>query len=248
MSVSFIIEEGLPVSTLKKVIHSIKVAAHGIGLKIVTGDTKVVEKGSVDQLFINTTGIGSIDDGLDISSNHAMAGDRIILSGTIGNHGIAVLSQRDGFQFEGNLQSDCAPLNHLVSQMVKKSTNIHVMRDPTRGGVAAALNEIALQSGVEILIKEKTIPIRDEVMAACEMLGLDPLYVPSEGRLILIAFVAEQNADSVLQAMKEDPLGREAAIIGEVFGQNRPIVLLETLVGAKRILPMPRGELLPRIC
>jgi hydrogenase expression/formation protein HypE len=244
--VSLIIEEGFPIPTLKKVINSMKRVTRQTGVEIVTGDTKVVERGSLDTLFINTAGIGVIDDALDIQGSNARVGDRIILSGTIGDHGIAVLSQREGFKFESNLESDCAPLNNLVSRMVKKSKNIHVLRDPTRGGVVAALNEIALQSGVEILIEEKAVPIKDEVRAACEMLGLDPLQVASEGRLI--ACVAKEDALSILAVMREDPLGRDAAIIGEVLSMNKPRVLLETLVGTKRILFLPRGELLPRIC
>jgi len=246
MSASLIIEEGFSLNTLKKVIKSMERVARKTGMQIVTGDTKVVERGSLDRLFINTAGIGSIDGDLDISGSNAGVGDRIILSGTVGDHGIAVLSQREGFQFESKLLSDCAPLNNLVSRMVKESKNIHVLRDPTRGGVVTALNEIALQSGAEMLIEEKTIPIKDEVRAACEMLGLDPLHIPSEGRLI--AFVAGEDAHSVLQAMGDDPLGKDAAIIGEVIGRNKSQVLLKTLIGARRILPLPRGELLPRIC
>jgi len=246
MSASLIIEEGFSLNTLKKVINSMERVARQTGIEIVTGDTKVVERGSLDRLFINTAGIGSIDADLDISGNNARVGDRIVISGTIGDHGIAVLSQREGFQFESKLMSDCAPLNNLVSRMVKESNNIHVLRDPTRGGVAAVLNEIAFQSEMEMLIEEKAIPVKDEVRAACEMLGLDPLHVPNEGRLI--AFVAEKDAHSVLEAMRDDPLGKDAAIIGEVIGRNRPRVLLETLIGARRILFLPRGELLPRIC
>jgi len=246
ISVAFIIEEGLSLKTLGKVIESMEKVARLTGVQVVTGDTKVVEKGSLDQLFINTAGIGSIDDDLDISSSNAKVGDNIIMSGTIGDHGIAVLSQREGFEFQGNLLSDCAPLNHLVSRMTEKTKNIHVLRDPTRGGVASALNEIALQSGVEILLKEAKIPIKEEVRAACEMLGLDPLHIPSEGRLV--AFVSEEDAGSVIETMREDPLGKDASIVGQVVSQGNSRVLLETIIGAKRILTLPKGELLPRIC
>ncbi|UCF83805.1 MAG: hydrogenase expression/formation protein HypE [Desulfobacteraceae bacterium] len=246
MSVSLIIEEGFSLNTLKKVINSMEGVARKTGMQIVTGDTKVVERGSLDRLFINTAGIGSIDGDLDISGSNASVGDRIILSGTVGDHGIAVLSQREGFQFESNLLSDCAPLNNLVSRMTKASQNIHVLRDPTRGGLVTALNEIALQSGVEVVIEEKAIPVKDEVRAACEMLGLDPLHIACEGRLI--AFVAREDAHSVLEVMRDDPLGKDAAIIGEVISRNKPQVLLETFIGARRIIFLPRGELLPRIC
>ncbi|MBW1932040.1 MAG: hydrogenase expression/formation protein HypE [Deltaproteobacteria bacterium] len=246
ISAAFIIEEGFPLDTLKRVINSMKEIAKETGVLIVTGDTKVVEKGSLDQIFINTAGIGYIDGDLNISGSNAKVGDVVILSGTIGDHGIAVLSQRDGFKFESRLKSDCAPLNKLVSKMVEKSKNIHVLRDPTRGGIATTLNEISLQSGIEILIKEKDIPIRDEVRAACEILGLDPLNLPSEGKLI--AFVSGEDAHLVLQAMREDPLGKDATIIGEVSGNTQSRVLLETIIGGTRIVNLPEGDLLPRIC
>jgi hydrogenase expression/formation protein HypE len=246
MSASLIIEEGLPLRTLKKVIDSMERVAKQTGIRMVTGDTKVVEKGSLEQLFINTAGIGIVADDLDIGGSNARVGDAVIVSGTIGDHGIAVLSQREGFQFQGELVSDCASLNHLVSKIVKKSKHIHVLRDPTRGGIVTTLNEIALQSKVEVLIHEKTIPIKEEVRAVCEMLGLDPLHVPSEGRLL--AFVAREDAHAVLQVMKEDLLGKDAAIVGEVLGKNNGRVLMETFIGARRILSMPMGDLLPRIC
>jgi len=246
ISVGLMIEEGLQMATLRGVAESIRQASQEAGVKIVCGDIKVAERGGLDQLFINTTGVGYIPEGIGISGRNAQVGDLILLNGTIGDHGIAVLAEREEFQFQAKIASDCAPLNGLVADMLEASRNIHVMRDPTRGGLATSLNEIALQSGVEIMIGEASIPIRDEVAGACEMLGLDIFSVANEGKLV--AFVPEADAGKVLEAMKSNPLGREAAIIGQVRGESRSRVILETLIGGKRILDMPSGELLPRIC
>jgi hydrogenase expression/formation protein HypE len=246
LSLSFIIEEGLILGELKKVVGSIKGAAEEAGVKIITGDTKVVNRGSADRLFINTSGIGIIPKDIDISGANAQAGDKIILSGTIGDHGIAVMSQREGLKFSVPVQSDCAPLNKLVSDMLEASPNIHCLRDPTRGGLATTLNEFARQSKVGIRIEEEKISVRDAVRAACELLGFDPLYVANEGKLV--AVVAPQDAAKVLTKMKRNKYGAEAAIIGEVTDEHKGKVILKTRLGASRIVDMLSGELLPRIC
>jgi len=246
ISVALMIEEGLTMATFRRVIESMKEASKEVDVKIITGDTKVVERGGLDKLFINTTGIGYIPDGINISGRNARVGDLILLSGTVGDHGIAILTEREGFQFQAEIKSDCAPLNGLVTDMLDVSKNIHVLRDPTRGGIATTLNEIALQSGVEMMIDEAKIPIREEVKGACEMLGLDVFSVANEGKLV--ALVPEEDGEKVLEAMKDNPLGREVAIIGRVKGDSKSRVILKTLIGGKRILDMPSGELLPRIC
>lgn len=246
ISVGLMIEEGLQMATLRRVAESIRQASEEAGVTIACGDIKVAERGGLDQLFINTTGVGYIPEDIGISGRNAQVGDLILLNGTIGDHGIAVLAEREGFRFQAKIASDCAPLNGLVADILKASRNVHVMRDPTRGGLATSLNEIALQSGVEIIIGEASIPIRDEVAGACEMLGLDVFSVANEGKLV--AFVPEADAGKVLKAMKSNPLGREAAIIGQVRGDSTSRVILKTLIGGKRILDMPSGELLPRIC
>jgi hydrogenase expression/formation protein HypE len=246
LSLSLIIEEGLLVSELDKVIHSIKTATEEAGVQIITGDTKVVNRGSADKIFINTAGIGVVPRGVEISGANAKISDKIILSGTIGDHGIAVLSQREGLKFKVPLQSDCAPLNELVSQMLEASKNIHVLRDPTRGGLATTLNEIARQSKAGIRIEEGKIPVHDGVRGACELLGFDPLYVANEGKLI--AIVADSDANIILSTMKQNPYGTDAAIIGEVTSEHKGKVVMKTLLGASRIVDMLTGELLPRIC
>jgi hydrogenase expression/formation protein HypE len=246
LSLSLIIEEGLTLSELKKVVSSIKAAAEEAGVKIVTGDTKVVNRGSADKLFINTSGIGIIPKGIDISGANAKVGDKIILSGTIGDHGIAVMSQREGLKFSVPVKSDCAPLNKLVSQMLEASPKINCLRDPTRGGLATTLNEFAKQSGVGITIEEEKIPVRDAVRAACELLGFDPLYVANEGKLV--AVVAPQDADKILAKMERNAYGADAAIIGEVTDEHKGKVIMKTRLGASRIIDMLSGELLPRIC
>lgn len=246
LSLSFIIEEGLSLGELKKVVSSVKAAAEESGVKIVTGDTKVVNRGSADKLFINTSGIGTIPEGIAISGVNAKAGDKVILSGNIGDHGIAVMSQREGLKFSVPVQSDCAPLNKLVSQMLEASSQIHCMRDPTRGGLATTLNELARQSKVGIRIEEDKIPIHDGVRAACELLGFDPLYVANEGKLV--AIVAPDGTEKILAKMKRNQYGHDASIIGEVTDEHKGKVIMKTRLGASRIVDMLSGELLPRIC
>ena len=246
ISISFIIEEGFSLDTLRDIVNSITQAAKHTGVKIVTGDTKVVEKGEADQLFINTTGIGSIRGGVDISGRNGQAGDLVLLNGTIGDHSTAVLSQREGFQFQTDLRSDCAPLHGLVEQMLDASTKIHVLRDPTRGGLATVLWEVANASRVGIVIEEEKIKVREEVRGVCDLLGFDPYYLANEGKLI--AFVPQREAEKVLEAMRGNPLGSEAAIIGRVVEENPGKVLLKTGIGGHRLLEPLSGELLPRIC
>jgi len=246
LSLAFIIEEGLPFSDLERIVDSIVKAAREAGVVIATGDTKVVNRGSADRLFINTSGIGLIPEGVDISGSNAKPCDRVLLSGPIGDHGIAVLSKREGLSFSTELESDCAPLNGLVQDMLKASRNIHCLRDPTRGGLATTLNEIAQQSSVSIRIEEKTIPVREEVSAACEMLGLDPLYIANEGRLV--AMVPDGDADAVLGAMRKNSYGRESSVIGEVRAGNPGRVVIKTAIGSSRIVDMLVGDPLPRIC
>ena len=246
LSVSFIIEEGFPLSDLKRIVASIQQAAEESGVKVVTGDTKVVNRGSVDKLFINTAGVGVVPDEVDISGSNARVGDRIILSGPIGDHGIAVMSKREGLKFASPVKSDCAPLNKLVAEMLEASSKIHALRDPTRGGLASTLNEFAMQSQVGILIYEDMIPVRDEVRAACEMLGFDPLYVANEGRLV--AVVAPDDAERVVESIQHNKYGAEAAIIGEVLQEHPGRVVMRTHLGTSRIVDMLVGELLPRIC
>ncbi len=246
LSLSFIIEEGLALSELKKVVNSVQQAAGEAGVEIITGDTKVVPKGSADKLFINTAGVGVVPEGVDISGSNARPGDKVILSGTIGDHGIAVISQREGLSFATNLKSDCAPLGGLVTGMIAASPNIHCLRDPTRGGLATSLNELAKQSKVSIRIEEEKIPVREEVLAACEMLGFDPLYVANEGKLV--AIVPPEDADKILKAMRKNGYGQNSVIIGEVGAEHPGRVVMKTVLGASRIVDMLVGDLLPRIC
>ena len=246
LTAGFILEEGLPMETLQRVVASMKAAADEAGVQIVAGDTKVVQKGKADGLYITTSGVGVIRPGLRIGGAHAKAGDVIILSGTMGDHGIAVLDARGELGFQAAVQSDVAPLNHLIEAMLNASSRIHVLRDPTRGGLATTLNEIAAQSSVGILLNEEKIPVRPEVAAACEMLGFDPLYVANEGKLV--AIVAREDAESVLAAMRSTRYGESAVIIGEVTGEPRGRVLLKTPLGSTRIVDMLAGEMLPRIC
>lgn len=246
LSAGFIIEEGLSMSVLRRVVESLQRAAAEAGVEVVTGDTKVVEKGCGDELFINTTGIGLVPDGLELSASQARPGDKILLSGSIGEHGIAILAQREGLEFESAIQSDSAALHTLVADMLNASTAIRCMRDPTRGGVSSALNEIAQTSGVGIRLEERTIPIRSEVEGACEMLGLDPLYVANEGKLV--AIVDPGAAESILGAMRNHPLGRGAQVIGTVVEDKRSLVTMRTRLGTTRIVDMLAGDQLPRIC
>lgn len=246
LSVAFIIEEGLSMVVLRRVVASLQQAAAAAGVQIVTGDTKVVEKGSADGIFINTTGIGLVPEGLDLSASRAREGDRVLLSGSIGEHGIAILAQREGLEFESAIQSDSAALHTLVSDMLKASPAIRCMRDPTRGGLSSALNEIANQAQVGIELEEDVIPVHDEVRGACELLGFDPLYVANEGKLV--AIVPPDAAGQVLAAMRRHPLGKEARDVGEVTGRHRGLVTLRTALGTTRIVDMLAGDQLPRIC
>src|ERR1035438_8322851 len=254
LSVAFIIEEGLSITVLRRVVESLRAAAQKAGVEIVTGDTKVVEQGCGDELFINTTGIGLVPDHLELSANRARPGDKVLLSGSIGEHGIAILAQREGLEFECPVESDSAALHELVAAMLEVTSDvsnhagnaIRCLRDPTRGGVSSTLNEIAEQSGVGIQLVESTIPIREEVRGACEMLGLDPLYVANEGKLI--AIVAPEAADAVLTAVRSHPLGGEAQIIGTVKKENSGLVTMRTPLGTTRVVDMLAGDQLPRIC
>jgi hydrogenase expression/formation protein HypE len=246
LSLALIIEEGLPVADLKKIIRSIKKAADEAGVKIVTGDTKVVNQGSADKLFINTAGVGIVPEGVDISAGNARPGDKVIISGNIGDHGIAVLSQREGIKFHTPVPSDCAPLNGLVADMLAASRDIRCLRDPTRGGLATTLNDFARKSQAGIMIEEEKIPVDKAVLAACELLGFDPLYIANEGKLA--AVVAAEHADRVLDAMQQNKYGSKAAIIGEVVKEHPGRLVMKTSLGASRIIDVPVGELLPRIC
>jgi hydrogenase expression/formation protein HypE len=246
LSLAFIIEEGLPVSDLKKIIESIAAASSEAGVSIVTGDTKVVGKGGADKIFINTAGVGMVPDGVNISAANARPGDKVIISGNIGDHGIAVMSQREGLKFTTPIPSDCAPLNGLVAAMLAITNDIHCMRDPTRGGLAVTLNDFAEKSGVGIVIEEQKLPIAKAVLGACDLLGLDPLHIANEGKLV--AIVPPEKAEAVLKAMKQHKYGQDAAIIGEVTKDHPARVVMKTSLGASRIIDMPVGELLPRIC
>ena len=246
LSIALIIEEGLAMSDLRKIMESIRKSAKEAGVKIVTGDTKVVNKGSADKLFINSAGVGIVPSGVDISGSNARVGDKVILSGSIGDHGIAVISQREGLQFSSSVKSDCAPLNRLVAEMLDSGAEIHCMRDPTRGGLASTLNEFASSSNVGIRIEEDSIPVHEGVQAACELLGFDPLYVANEGKLV--AVVAAKGAEKLVGVMRRNKYGKETAIIGEVVSEHSGRVILKTGMGASRIVDMLVGELLPRIC
>jgi len=246
ITASFILEEGLEITILEMILQSMKESAEEAGVIIVAGDTKVVQKGKADGLYITTSGIGTIREGVDIRGANARPGDLVILSGTMGDHGIAVLSERGELGLESNIRSDIAPLNHLVQMMLEVSAEIHVLRDPTRGGVASTLNEISNQSGVGIIINESVLPVDPVVQAACEILGFDPLYVANEGKLI--AIVPPTIAEPVLQVMKKSTLGENAVIIGEITETPVGQVLLKTTFGSTRVLDVLTGELLPRIC
>jgi hydrogenase expression/formation protein HypE len=246
LSCAFIIEEGLPMDDLWRVVLSMEAATKAAGVQLVTGDTKVVDRGKGDKIFINTSGIGIIPDGVEISPRHAKIGDRIILSGTIADHGIAIMSVREGLEFETQIESDCAPLNGLVETMIAANRDIHVLRDPTRGGVASVLNEIAESAAIGVTIVEDLIPVSEEVRGACEILGFDPLYVANEGKLL--AFVSPAAAENVLAAMRSHPLGKNAVIIGEVVDDHPGTVIMKTRIGGSRVVDMLSGEQLPRIC
>lgn len=246
LSAAFILEEGLPLEDLKRIVLSMRQACDEAGVALVTGDTKVVDRGKGDGVFITTSGVGVVPEGRKLSIRSAQPGDRIVLSGTLGDHGIAIMSMREGIEFETVLESDSAPLTDLVRVMLEAGPSVRAMRDPTRGGLSSALNELADASGVGVALDESAIPIRPEVKGACEMLGLDPLYVANEGKLM--AVVPPDEADGVLQAMRAHPLGRNAAIVGTVVSEHRGMVVLKSLVGGARVVTLLAGEQLPRIC
>jgi hydrogenase expression/formation protein HypE len=245
LTCGFVIEEGLSFEILQRVVQSMREAAGEAGVFIAAGDTKVVQKGGADQLFINTAGVGYVEPNVNITGANAQEGDAIILSGTLGDHGIAVMSAREGLSFETDLQSDVAPLNHLIAAMMSAG-EIHVLRDPTRGGLATTLNEIASQSNLTIELQETALPVKPQVRAACEMLGFDPLYVANEGKLI--AFVKPDDAENILLAMRREKYGEGAVIVGRVIKTNSPQVRLRTAIGGTRLIDMLPGEMLPRIC
>ena len=246
ISLATIIEEGLPMETLSKVVESIKEAAAITGVEIVTGDTKVVDKGKGDGIFINTAGIGIIEKPVNINPQNVCDGDNVIINGDVGRHGMAIMSVREGLEFESTITSDCAPLSHTVMNLIENDVKIHCLRDLTRGGLASGLNEIASASNNQIEIDETLIPISDEVKGACEILGLDPLYVANEGRMVI--FVPPSDTDKALEVIKRDENSKSAAIIGKVKKSDQPIVLRKNSIGITRILDMLSGEQLPRIC
>ena len=248
LSAGFIIEEGLPLSDLEQVVASMAATAKDAGVQIVTGDTKVVDRGSADKLFINTAGVGLVPPGIAIAGDQAQPGDAILLNGSIGDHGMTIMTQREGLQFASPLESDCAPLNGLVADLLEAlpAGSVRCLRDPTRGGLATALNELAARSQVGIEINEAALPVREPVRAACELLGLDPLYVANEGKLV--ALVAREAADAALTSLRAHRYGREATIVGRVTEAHAGRVVLRTALGARRLVDMLVGEQLPRIC
>ncbi len=247
LSAGFILEEGFPLADLERIVRSMALAAREAGVCIVTGDTKVVEHGKADGVFINTAGVGRVLPDVRVSGDRCRAGDRILVSGSIGDHGVAIMSLRNGLRFETTLESDSAALNGLVRTMVEHcGPQLRCMRDPTRGGVSATLNELASQSRVGMRLRESDLPIRPQVQGACELLGLDPLHVANEGKLL--AVVAPEAADALLNAMHAHPLGREAALIGEVIEDDLQLLRMETTIGGERVIDWLHGEQLPRIC
>ena len=247
ISIGLIIEEGFSILDLEKILKGMHVAAEKARVTVVTGDTKVVPRGSADKIFINTSGIGLMPGNVDISSHKALPGDKIILSGTVADHGISVLLQREGINFDSPVISDTAPLNLMVEAMLATTKkDIHVLRDPTRGGVGTSLNEIAEKSNVGMIISEEKIPIKDEVASVCELLGFDPLYIANEGKLL--AFVGPDPAEEILATLKENEYGKDAVIIGEVISDNPGKVIMKTRIGGTRIIDMLSGEQFPRIC
>lgn len=246
IAAAFILEEGLATEELCRVVSSMSAAAKDAGVLLVTGDTKVVNRGKGDKLFITTTGLGIVDDSVRISAERARPGDKILLSGTVGDHGMAIMSQRENLEFDGAVESDTAALHTLVADMLTAGIDIHCLRDPTRGGVATTLNEIAGSSRAGMVIDERQIPVRETVKGACEILGLDPLYVANEGKLL--AIVARESAANALQTMRAHPLGRDANVIGEVVSDHPGRVLMKTAVGGTRVVDVMFGEQLPRIC
>lgn len=246
LSGAFIIEEGLPMETLWKIVCSMRDAAKKCGVQIVTGDTKVVDKGKGDGLFINTAGVGVIEHEQNIAPQNVQAGDSILISGDLGRHGMAIMAVREGLEFESRIESDSAPVHEVVLDLLKAEIEIHCLRDLTRGGLTSALNEIAEASGVKIAIEEKSVPVREDVHAACEMLGLDPLNVANEGRFI--AFVAAKESERALEILRHHEVSTNSAVIGRVMEKSAPLVTLKSAIGIQRILDMASGEQLPRIC
>ena len=246
LTAAFILEEGLSLDDLRRIVFSMKAAADEAGVAVVAGDTKVVDRGKGDQIFITTTGVGVVPDGRALSVSAARPGDRVVVSGTIGDHGMAIMSVREGLEFETTLESDTASLNGLADVMLRACDGIRAMRDPTRGGVSSATNEIAVASGVGIDLLETALPVRDAVRAACEILGLDPLYVANEGKLI--AVVASESADQLVGVMRAHPLGRDASIIGTIVSDHPGAVVMRSVAGGSRLVPLLAGEQLPRIC
>jgi hydrogenase expression/formation protein HypE len=246
LSAGFILEEGLPMETLWRVVQSIQQAAEAAGVQLVTGDTKVVDKGKGDGVFINTAGVGMIEHGLFIAPTSVKPGDVVLLNSDLGRHGIAIMAVRAGLAFETTIESDCAPLADLVMKLIDAGIEIHCLRDLTRGGLASALNEIAEAARVQIHIEERSIPVREEVKGACEILGFDPLYVANEGRFI--AFIPSAEAERALMLMRAHPLGEHACVIGNVMSDVSGLVTMKSIIGASRIIDMLSGEQLPRIC
>nr|MDQ2999369.1 hydrogenase expression/formation protein HypE [Chloroflexota bacterium] len=247
LSASFILEEGFPIAELRRIVNSMAAAATEAGVAIVTGDTKVVERGKADRLFINTAGVGVVQATWPIGQSHARSGDKVLLNGPVGDHGIAIMLAREALDIEADIVSDTVPLHRLVAELLAAAgAGVHCLKDPTRGGVATSLNEIALSAEVSIALDEHAIPVRPEVRGACEILGLDPLTIANEGKLL--AIVAPEAAQDALAAMRANPLGREAAIIGEVRAEPAAMVFLRTDIGGTRVLDMLVGDPLPRIC
>jgi hydrogenase expression/formation protein HypE len=247
LSASFILEEGFPLAQLAAIVDSMAKAAATAGVQIVTGDTKVVERGHGDGCYINTAGIGVLREGIQVGPHRAQVGDAVLVSGTIGDHGMAIMSVREGLEFESQIRSDCAALNGMISNVLDAAgLDVHAMRDPTRGGLSSTLTEIALASGVGIAIDEAKLPVRMEVQSACELLGLDPVYVANEGKAVF--FVAPEAAEKVLAVLKAHPLGRDAAIIGRVTAEHPRMLVARTAMGANRVIAQQIGEQLPRIC
>jgi len=247
LSASFILEEGFPLAQLAAIVEAMAAAAATAGVKIVTGDTKVVERGHGDGCYINTAGVGVLRPGINVGPHRAQAGDAVLVSGTIGDHGMAIMSVREGLEFESQIRSDCAALNGLIAEVLDAArADVHAMRDPTRGGLASTLNEIAHSSGVGVEIDEPSLPVRTEVQSACELLGLDPVYVANEGKVVF--FVAPSAAERVLEVLRAHPLGRDAARIGQVTAQHPGMLVARTGMGANRVIATQIGEQLPRIC
>jgi hydrogenase expression/formation protein HypE len=246
LSAGFILEEGLALDELRRIVDSMRVAAERASVAIVTGDTKVVGKGSGDKVFINTSGIGAVPSGVSISAERARPGDAVIVSGTVGDHGMAIMTLRESLGLQAAIASDTAPLHELVAALLARAPDVHALRDPTRGGVATTLQEIAGRARVGVELVEAAIPVRDDVKGACEILGFDPLYVANEGKLV--AFVPEASAEAALVALRSHRLGRDAVRIGTATAEHPGLVLVRTSIGGSRVLERPYGELLPRIC